>query len=68
MQRIPQICKSKDDEDNMLLCDGCDKGYRAYCVVPTIKNVPDGYWFSPKCLDNKEVGGEGGRGQEETFG
>ena len=52
----------------MLLCDGCDRGYRAYCVVPTIKNVPDGYWFCPKCLDNKEVGGEGGRGQEETFG
>ena len=29
-----QICKSKDDKDNMLLCDWCDKGYSIYCVVP----------------------------------
>ena len=35
-----QICKSKDDKDNMLLCDWCDKGYSTYCVVPSIENVP----------------------------
>ena len=52
-----QVCKSKDDEDSMLLCDGCDKGYHTYCVVPPIQTVPPGDWFCPKCLENKEKGG-----------
>merc|ERR1712112_342378 len=52
-----EICGSKDDEDNMLLCDGCDAGYHTYCVVPPIQTVPPGDWFCPKCLENKEKGG-----------
>lgn len=45
-----EVCKSKDDEDSMLLCDGCDKGYHIYCVQPPIETIPEGDWFCPACV------------------
>ena len=31
MKAFCQLCHSGDDEDSLLLCDGCDKGYHMYC-------------------------------------
>ena len=55
-----EVCKSKDDEDSMLLCDGCDKGYHTYCVNPPIEVVPEGDWFCPECVKNNKDKGEAG--------
>ena len=44
----------------MLLCDGCDKGYHTYCVVPAIEVVPEGDWFCPECVENNKNTGEAG--------
>ena len=49
-----RVCNSKDDEDEMLLCDGCDAGYHTYCSEPPIEDVPEGDWFCPKCPEKKE--------------
>jgi len=49
-----EICGSKSDEDSMLLCDGCDKGFHTYCVDPPTEEVPEGDWFCPKCQERKE--------------
>ena len=54
-----RVCNSKDDEDEMLLCDGCDAGYHTYCSEPPIKDVPEGDWFCPNCPEKKEEEEEG---------
>ncbi|KAJ8955723.1 hypothetical protein NQ318_008595 [Aromia moschata] len=45
-----QFCHSGDNEDKLLLCDGCDKGYHTYCFKPKMENIPDGDW---KCYQIK---------------
>ena len=49
-----RVCNSKDDEDEMLLCDGCDAGYHTYCSQPPIEDVPEGDWFCPNCPEKKK--------------
>ncbi|KAM5235810.1 bromodomain adjacent to zinc finger domain protein 1A isoform 2-T2 [Ctenodactylus gundi] len=44
-----KICRKKGDADNMVLCDGCDRGHHTYCVRPKLKTVPEGDWFCPEC-------------------
>ena len=48
-----KVCHSKDDEDAMLLCDGCDAGYHTYCSQPPIEDVPEGDWFCPSCPEHQ---------------
>ena len=53
-----KVCGSKDDEDAMLLCDGCDAGYHIYCMDPPMEEVPDGDWFCKDCqvlTDDKQL-------------
>ncbi|XP_023136830.2 bromodomain adjacent to zinc finger domain protein 2B isoform X2 [Amphiprion ocellaris] len=45
-----QLCQKGDNEDLLLLCDGCDKGCHTYCHKPKITTVPDGDWFCPTCV------------------
>lgn len=44
-----RICRRKGDGDNMLLCDGCDRGHHTHCLRPKLKSIPDGDWFCPDC-------------------
>uniref|UniRef100_A0A0K8STL3 Bromodomain adjacent to zinc finger domain protein 2B n=2 Tax=Lygus hesperus TaxID=30085 RepID=A0A0K8STL3_LYGHE len=50
-----QFCHSGDNEDKLLLCDGCDKGYHTYCFKPKMDNIPEGDWYCHQCL-NKAKG------------
>ncbi|XP_069389334.1 bromodomain adjacent to zinc finger domain protein 2B isoform X3 [Paralichthys olivaceus] len=43
-------CQKGDNEELLLLCDGCDKGCHTYCHKPKITTVPDGDWFCPTCV------------------
>ncbi|KAF0026480.1 hypothetical protein F2P81_021217 [Scophthalmus maximus] len=43
-------CQKGDNEELLLLCDGCDKGCHTYCHKPKITTVPDGDWFCPYCV------------------
>ncbi|XP_012997861.1 bromodomain adjacent to zinc finger domain protein 2B isoform X8 [Cavia porcellus] len=45
-----QICRKGDNEELLLLCDGCDKGCHTYCHRPKITAIPDGDWFCPACI------------------
>ena len=41
------LCGSGENENVLLLCDGCDKGLHTYCMnLPT---VPVGAWYCPGC-------------------
>ncbi|TRY82484.1 hypothetical protein DNTS_029964 [Danionella cerebrum] len=45
-----QICRKGDNEDLLLLCDGCDKGCHTYCHKPKITTIPEGDWYCPDCI------------------
>ena len=44
------MCRKGDNEELLLLCDGCDKGCHTYCHRPKITTIPDGDWFCPACI------------------
>eukprot|EP00197_Chlamydomonas_leiostraca_P001149 CAMPEP_0202886392 /NCGR_PEP_ID=MMETSP1391-20130828/42149_1 /ASSEMBLY_ACC=CAM_ASM_000867 /TAXON_ID=1034604 /ORGANISM="Chlamydomonas leiostraca, Strain SAG 11-49" /LENGTH=957 /DNA_ID=CAMNT_0049569663 /DNA_START=193 /DNA_END=3066 /DNA_ORIENTATION=- len=43
----------------MLLCDGCDKGWHQYCVNPPVLHIPpeDEPWFCPVCEASRHLPG-----------
>uniref|UniRef100_A0A8C9RKB8 Bromodomain adjacent to zinc finger domain, 2A n=1 Tax=Scleropages formosus TaxID=113540 RepID=A0A8C9RKB8_SCLFO len=49
------VCKKGDNDEYLLLCDGCDRGCHMYCLRPKVTQVPDGDWFCPVCT-SKENG------------
>lgn len=44
-----RICRRRTDAQNMLLCDGCNKGHHLYCLKPKLTKVPEGDWFCDQC-------------------
>ncbi|XP_012538541.2 lysine-specific demethylase lid isoform X1 [Monomorium pharaonis] len=43
-------CARGDNEENMLLCDGCDDSYHTFCLMPPLTEIPKGDWRCPKCV------------------
>ncbi|XP_046439132.1 bromodomain adjacent to zinc finger domain protein 2B-like isoform X2 [Daphnia pulex] len=50
-----QFCHSGDKEDQLLLCDGCNKGYHTYCFRPPMDNIPVGDWFCYECRNKATI-------------
>ncbi|PNF34918.1 hypothetical protein B7P43_G01418 [Cryptotermes secundus] len=50
-----RLCRRRGDAENMLLCDGCNKGHHLYCLKPKLIRVPQGDWFCPKCQRPEKV-------------
>ncbi|KAM6039080.1 LOW QUALITY PROTEIN: bromodomain adjacent to zinc finger domain protein 2A [Chlamydotis macqueenii] len=51
--RSPQtclVCRRGDDDEHLLLCDGCDRGCHLYCHRPKMTEVPEGDWFCSVCV------------------
>ena len=44
MKASCQFCHGGDNENALLLCDGCDKGFHTYCFKPPITIIPEGDW------------------------
>ncbi|XP_064600353.1 PHD finger protein 10-like isoform X2 [Liolophura sinensis] len=42
-------CMDPYDEDKMMFCDRCDRGYHTFCVG--VKSIPTGRWECPSCKD-----------------
>lgn len=41
------ICSNPHDDDKMMFCDRCDRGFHTYCVG--VKEVPSGAWLCKTC-------------------
>ncbi|GFY57665.1 bromodomain adjacent to zinc finger domain protein 1A [Trichonephila inaurata madagascariensis] len=44
-----RICRRRGDAENMLLCDGCNRGHHLYCLKPPLSSIPEGDWFCLSC-------------------
>ncbi|XP_026887772.2 bromodomain adjacent to zinc finger domain protein 2A isoform X1 [Electrophorus electricus] len=45
-----QVCRKGDNDEYLLLCDGCDRGWHMFCLRPKVIQVPEGDWFCPNCV------------------
>ncbi|KAG1805191.1 PLU-1-like protein-domain-containing protein [Suillus subaureus] len=45
-----EICQKKNQDEKMLLCDGCDCGFHIFCLDPPLATIPKGQWFCHICL------------------
>ncbi|XP_077369479.1 lysine-specific demethylase 5C [Festucalex cinctus] len=47
---VCRMCGRGDDDEKLLLCDGCDDNYHTYCLLPPLTDLPKGNWKCPKCV------------------
>uniref|UniRef100_A0A6I8PIZ5 Lysine-specific demethylase 5C n=1 Tax=Ornithorhynchus anatinus TaxID=9258 RepID=A0A6I8PIZ5_ORNAN len=47
---ICRMCGRGDEDDKLLLCDGCDDNYHIFCLLPPLPEIPKGVWRCPKCV------------------
>ncbi|XP_026099295.1 bromodomain adjacent to zinc finger domain protein 2A-like [Carassius auratus] len=59
-----QVCRKGDDDEYLLLCDGCDRGCHMFCLRPKVMQVPEGDWFCPTCVAKEN--GEAPRSQRSS--
>ncbi|XP_072171683.1 bromodomain adjacent to zinc finger domain protein 1A-like isoform X2 [Diadema setosum] len=49
-----RMCRRGGNPEQMLLCDGCNRGHHMFCLKPPLKKVPQGDWFCKDCTP-KEI-------------
>ncbi|XP_012773273.2 lysine-specific demethylase 5C isoform X2 [Maylandia zebra] len=47
---VCRMCGRGDDDEKLMLCDGCDDNYHTYCLLPPLADPPKGNWRCPKCV------------------
>uniref|UniRef100_A0A8W7PP38 PHD-type domain-containing protein n=1 Tax=Anopheles coluzzii TaxID=1518534 RepID=A0A8W7PP38_ANOCL len=45
------ICGTSDNDDQLLFCDDCDRGYHMYCLSPPLVSPPEGSWSCKLCKE-----------------
>ena len=49
-----ETCSKGHNEDQIVLCDECDRGYHFTCVFPHLEERPDGEWYCDNCVVERE--------------
>ncbi|KAF3838512.1 hypothetical protein F7725_010280 [Dissostichus mawsoni] len=44
------VCGTSENDDQLLFCDDCDRGYHMYCLSPPMTEPPEGSWSCHLCL------------------
>ncbi|XP_066500267.1 lysine-specific demethylase 5C isoform X2 [Hoplias malabaricus] len=47
---VCRMCGRGDEDEKLLLCDGCDDNYHTFCLLPPLTDPPKGNWHCPKCV------------------
>ena len=50
---VCEICRDSSNENVLLLCDGCNKGFHCYCLDPPLYEVPLREWFCESCNESE---------------
>ena len=50
-QYFCEVCAGGENDELMLLCDGCDDAYHTYCLTPPMASIPPGDWRCPRCVN-----------------
>ena len=45
-------CNSGENASELLLYDGCTRGFHLPCLIPALPQVPTGDWFSDDCASD----------------
>ncbi|XP_034311018.1 zinc finger protein ubi-d4 isoform X8 [Magallana gigas] len=45
------LCGTSDNDDQLLFCDDCDRGYHMYCLNPPLSEPPEGNWSCHLCIE-----------------
>lgn len=45
------LCGTSDNDDQLLFCDDCDRGYHMYCLKPPLSKPPEGSWSCTLCIE-----------------
>lgn len=50
------ICEQniQDDDDKLLLCDDCNRGFHIFCLNPPLMEIPKEAWFCEECEEKNE--------------
>ncbi|ORZ25529.1 JmjC domain, hydroxylase-domain-containing protein, partial [Absidia repens] len=49
-QELCEICREEGNDDNLVVCDDCDRAYHIFCVEPPLATVPSHEWYCIDCL------------------
>ncbi|XP_027623670.1 lysine-specific demethylase 5C isoform X2 [Tupaia chinensis] len=47
---VCRICSREEEDDKLLLCEGCNDNYHIFCLLPPLPEIPRGLWRCPKCI------------------
>jgi hypothetical protein len=43
-----------DDDEKLIICDECNKGFHIYCLKPPLLSIPEESFFCESCTMKKE--------------
>ncbi|CAJ0582028.1 unnamed protein product, partial [Mesorhabditis spiculigera] len=65
--KLCTMCHKPDNEDALIICDRCDRGYHTYCVG--VEKPPNGSWMCTEfCEAEKSANTGSGRPRRKTAG
>lgn len=47
--KLCETCSATGDEEKLLMCEACDRGYHTYCLNPPLEALPEGEWICDIC-------------------
>ena len=48
-----ELCGSGENDESVLLCDNCNRGFHMECLSPPLTSVPEGDWHCPDCRPSR---------------
>ncbi|XP_015789261.1 zinc finger protein ubi-d4 [Tetranychus urticae] len=45
------LCGTSDNDEQLLFCDDCDRGYHMFCLNPPLSEPPEGSWSCHLCIE-----------------
>jgi hypothetical protein len=49
--KLCEICNSSNNDQQTLICDGCDRAFHCFCLENPLQNLPEGQWYCGGCTD-----------------